>query len=85
MRNASHYIQVFVNTQLIFTCSKWSNRATRKRCEIRSKLTMKTPGKCQWCRSGVFVNFEYISHLILVFLLLFGQANVSLQASRRCS
>ena len=27
--------------------------------------------KCQWRRPGVFiVNFEYISHLVLVFLLL---------------
>ena len=34
-------------------------------------LTTKTPKQRQWRRSGVFiVNFEYISHLVLVFLLL---------------
>ena len=36
-----------------------------------SKLTIKTPGRRHWRRSGVFiVNFERISHLVLVFLLL---------------
>ena len=35
------------------------------------KLTIKTSKQCQWPHSGVFiVNFEHISHLILVFLLL---------------
>ena len=52
-------------------CSKLNNKNTRKRCEICSKLTVKTPERRQWCRSGFFiVNFEYISHLGLVFLLL---------------
>ena len=50
---------------------KVNNRNTRTRCEICSKLTIKTPERRQWRRSGVFiVNFEYISHLALVFLLL---------------
>ena len=36
-----------------------------------SKLTIKTPERCHWRCSGVFiVNFEHISHLVLVFLLL---------------
>ena len=40
-------------------------------CEISSKLTMKTPEQPQWRRSGVFiVNYEHISHIVLVFLLL---------------
>ena len=35
------------------------------------KLIIKTPEWRQWHRSGVFiVNFEHISHLALVFLLL---------------
>ena len=35
------------------------------------KLTIKTPERRQWSRSGVFtVNFEHITHLVLVFLLL---------------
>ena len=50
---------------------KVNNRNTRTRCEIYSKLTIKTPERRQWRRSGVFiVNFEYISRLALVFLLL---------------
>ena len=44
---------------------------TRTRCQICSKLIIKTPERCQWCRSSVFiVNPKHISHLILVFLLL---------------
>ena len=39
--------------------------------EICSKLTIKTPERRQWRRSGVFfVNFEHIPHIALVFLLL---------------
>ena len=50
---------------------KVNNRYTRTRCEICSKLTIKTPERCQQHRSGVFiVNFEHISHFVLVFLLL---------------
>ena len=39
---------------------------TRIRCEICSKLTIKTSER----RQAFIVNFEHISHLILVFLLL---------------
>ena len=50
---------------------KVNNRDTRKRCQICSKLAIKTPERRHRCRFGVFlVNFEYISHLFLVFLLL---------------
>ena len=50
---------------------KVNNRNTRTRCEICSKLTIKTPERRNWRRSGVFiVNFEHISHFLLVFLLL---------------
>ena len=39
--------------------------------EICSKLTMKKPERRQWRRSGIFiVNFEHISQVVLVFLLL---------------
>ena len=45
------------------------SRNTRTRCEVCSKL-IKTPERRQWRRSGVFiVNFEHISHLVLVLLL----------------
>ena len=50
---------------------KDNNRNTKTRCEICSELTMNTPERRHWRRSGVFiVNFEHISHLALVFLLL---------------
>ena len=50
---------------------KVNNRSHRTRCEICSKLTIKKPERRYWCRSGIFmVNFEHISHLVLVFLLL---------------
>ena len=54
-------------------CSAWNyllkvnKRNTTKRCEIRSKLTIKTPNR----RSRAFVvNFEHISHLFLVLLFM---------------
>ena len=49
---------------------KVNKRNTWTRCKICSKLTIKTPERRKWRRSGVFtVNFEYISHLVLVFSL----------------
>ena len=42
-----------------------------KKCEICSKLTIKTREQRQYCLSGVFiVNFEHISHHLLGFILL---------------
>ena len=50
---------------------KVNNKNTRTRYETLSKLTIKTPEWRHWRRSGVFiVNFEHISNLVLVFLLL---------------
>ena len=50
---------------------KVSNRNNRTRCEVCSKLTIETPERHLWLRSGVFiVNFKHISHLALVFMLL---------------
>ena len=47
---------------------KGNYRNTRKRCETCSKLTIKTPERRHWRRSGVFiVNFEHISHLGFIF------------------
>ena len=46
-------------------------RNTTTRCEICSKLTIKTPKQHPLHFSGVFiVNFEHISHFVLVLLLL---------------
>ena len=48
---------------------KVNNRKTGKRCEICSKLTIKTTKRRYLRRSDVFiVNFEQILHLFLVFL-----------------
>ena len=50
---------------------KVNNRTTGSRCEIYSKLTLKTPERRKWSRSRVFiVKFERISYLGLVFLSL---------------
>ena len=56
---------------------KVNNRNTRTRCEICSKLTIKTPERREWRRSAVFiVKFEHISHLVLVdFFVKFEQVN----------
>ena len=54
-------------TQPAFTCSKLTIETLKQRCEICSKITIKTPKwcqRCQWHCFGVFiVNFEHISHL----------------------
>ena len=50
---------------------KVNYRNSRARCETCSKLTIKTPEQRHWRRSSVFiVDFQHISHLVLVFLLL---------------
>ena len=38
--------------------------------KVNNKVIIKTPGRRQWHRYGIFiVNFEHMSHLVLVFLL----------------
>ena len=41
---------------------KVNNRNTRARCEIWSKLTIKTPERHNWCRSGVFIAKGYLGY-----------------------
>ena len=83
-QNLGNICQIFVKDELIilvnlsYSCPnpvciylfKVNNRSTRTRYEICSKLTIKTPERRQWRRSGVFVNIEHISYLVLVLLLL---------------
>ena len=58
-------------TQLIFTCSKSTIEIIEKGCEIYLKLTIETPERHHWRSSDVFIiDFEHISDLFLVFLLL---------------
>ena len=55
----------------LYSLLKVNNRNTRTRCEICSKLTIKMPERFHCRRSDIFiVNFEHITHLVLVFLLL---------------
>ena len=51
---------------------KVSNRNTRIKCEICSKLTIKTPERPHWHRSDVFIaNFEHVSHCSSVYIVKF--------------
>ena len=55
---------------------KVNNRNTRKRCEICSKLTIKT--RKTWTSFCFFtVNFEHVSNLFLMSLVDFEHVNVS--------
>ena len=50
---------------------KVNNRNSKTGCEICSRLTIKTPERHHCGRSGFFiVNFDHISHLFVVFLLI---------------
>ena len=51
---------------------KVNNKNTGTRCEIFSKLTIKTPEQCQkHCSSVFIVNLKHISHIIVVFIVNF--------------
>ena len=63
-----------------------NNRNTRTRCKICSKVTIKIPERRYWRRSGIFIfNFENISHLVLVVLLLTLPVGLLLLLYRLCS
>ena len=71
-KKAFHFFRILFleNTADIYLL-KVNSRDTRTRCEICSKLTIKTPERRQWRRYDAFiVNSEHVSHLVLVFLLL---------------
>ena len=70
------FIYIPVNIYLF----KFINRNARKRCEIYSKLTVKTSERRR--RSGVFIaNFYHISHLC--FYCYFEQVNVCCNSSEQ--
>ena len=63
--NQNHHIPVDIYLLQV------NNRNTKTRCEICSKLTIKTAKQRQWRRSGVFiVKFEHASHLVFLLLTL---------------
>ena len=58
-------------SQPAISCSKLTIETREQDCEICWKLTIKIPERRHWsCFSVFIVNFEHISHLFLVFLLL---------------
>ena len=64
---------------------KVNNRNTRTMCEICSKLAIKIPERRHRRRSGIFiVNFEHISHDVLVFLFLTLNMQVNLSQNNTC-
>ena len=56
--------------QAAFTCSKLTRETLEQRCEICSKLTIKTPKRRQWPGVSI-VNFEHViaGRLTFVFTL----------------
>ena len=77
LTEAEGILKLLVITKMHCSCPadiypfKANNRNTRTGCEICSKLTIKSLERRNRRHSGVFiVNFEHISHLILLFLLL---------------
>ena len=58
-----------VHTQLTYLL-KFGNVNTEKRCEIRSKLAIKTPERRQGHSCVFIANFELMSYLFVVFLLM---------------
>ena len=70
--NSWIYVFMVILNQIInsMQCFKVNNKNTRKRCEMCSKLTIKTPERHYWHSYGIFIIFEYILLLFLVFLLL---------------
>ena len=47
----SHFVLISASIYLF----QVNTRCTKEVCEICSKLTIKTPERCQWCRSDVFI------------------------------
>ena len=69
-RDDIYPVSYFLFIPINFYLFKVNHRNTRKRCEICSKLSIKTPERRQWPLSGIFIaNFKLISNIILVFPL----------------
>ena len=71
MEEANYQGNSNATTQPTFTCSKLTIEILEQGVKYVQKLTMKTPERHHWRCSGFFiVNFECISHLALVSLML---------------
>ena len=70
-------------TQPGFTCSKLTIETLEQGVKYAQKLSITTPEQRQWRRSGVFiVDFEHVSHLALVLLLL--TLNIYMPTGNKC-
>ena len=71
-------------TQLTFTCSYSRIWALKKRFEICSKLTIKTPERRHWRLSGVFIVKlgKYFTPFSSASIIDFEQVNFSWGASK---
>ena len=63
-------LQVILFVIKLYARNVFNNRKTRKWCELCLKLTIKTLERRRRSSGVVIINFEHISHLFLVFLLL---------------
>ena len=66
-------------------CS-YFNISSNKNFKICSKLTVKTPGRSHWRRSGVCViNFQHTPHLVLVLLFFYraGKCRLGMKLQKR--
>ena len=64
MQSAQRYEQL----RPVFTCSKLTIETLEECVKYVLKLTIKTPDRCQWRHSGIFiVNFDHISCLLQFF------------------
>ena len=80
----THTFHTLKVTQPAFIFSKLTMKALEQG-EICSKLTIKTLYSHNWRRSSVFiVNFEHISHHVLVFLFLIWTCNFRLGTCFYC-
>ena len=61
--------QISESTQQAFAFSK-TTVETKIRCKVCPKLIIKTSGRRQWLSSAFTLNFEHVSHLFQMFLLL---------------
>ena len=71
-----------IPTRLTFTCSKSTIKTLEKGVKYVKKA-IKTPERCHWRCSAVFiVNFEHISHIFSNFSIVdFEQVNVSCEVA----
>ena len=57
---------ILLNWHLLVQNQQWKHQSNM--CEICSQLTIKTPERCQWRQTDVFIaNFGLVSQIVLVF------------------